>query len=46
VHGISKKEADALVQALNSADGFRQATINMFFIGAEYTETRIRFFER
>lgn len=45
VRGLSSEEADATAKALNRSGAFRQATVNMHFVGADYTETRIRFFE-
>ena len=44
VRGLSSEEADATAKALNRSGAFRQATVNMHFVGADYTETRIRFF--
>ncbi len=46
LRGITSPQADALVKTINQSSNFRGASVNMFFTGAEYTETRIRFFER
>jgi hypothetical protein len=45
LRGLSSDEAEATAKALNRSGAFRQATVNMYFVGADYTETRIRFFE-
>lgn len=45
LRGLTHKQTDALVQAINQSADFRGASTQMFFVGADYTETRIRFFE-